>query len=42
MVVESMTLTSDGRPLGLYERRQKLADLGHRLERLEKKSRRGN
>jgi hypothetical protein len=42
LVVESMVLTTDGRPLGLYERRQMLTELGHRLERLEKKSQHGN
>jgi hypothetical protein len=42
LVVESTALTPDGQPLGLYERRQKLTELGHRLERLEKKSRHGN
>jgi TPR repeat protein len=45
LVVESMALTTDGQPLGLYERRQKLTELGHRLERLErleKKAQHGN
>jgi len=32
LVVESMALTPDDRPLGLYERRQKLTELGHRFE----------
>jgi uncharacterized protein len=42
LVVESMALAPDGQPLGLYERRQQLNELSHRLERLEKKGRHGN
>ena len=42
LVVEGMAVSPDGQPLGLYDRRQRLAELEHRLERLEKKSRHGN
>lgn len=37
LVVEGLALAPDGRPLGLFERRQRLTELGHRLERLEHK-----
>jgi uncharacterized protein len=40
LVVEGQALAPDGRPLGVYERRQRLAELGHRLERLESKEKR--
>jgi len=40
LVVEGQALRLDGQPLGLYERRQRLAELGHRLERLEQKEKR--
>lgn len=40
LVVEGQALAPDGRPLGFYERRQRLAELGHRLERLESKENR--
>jgi uncharacterized protein len=42
LVVEGMALSSDGQPLGLFDRRQELGELEHRLERLEKKSQHGN
>jgi hypothetical protein len=42
LIVEGMALTPDGRPLGLYERRQRLSELSHRLERLEKKNLHGS
>jgi TPR repeat protein len=37
LLVEGMATAPDGQPLGLYERRQRLAELSHRLERLERK-----
>ena len=42
LVVEGTALSLDGQPLSLYDRRQKLSQLEHRLERLEKKSQHGN
>lgn len=37
LVVEGQALAPDGQPLGLFERRQRLTELAHRLERLERK-----
>lgn len=37
LVVEQQALAPDGRSLGLFERRQRLAELEHRLERVERK-----
>jgi uncharacterized protein YprB with RNaseH-like and TPR domain len=42
MVVEGLALAPDGRPIGQYERRQRLSELSHRLERLEKKALHGH
>lgn len=42
MVADGLALAPDGKPLGLYERRQQLAELGHRLQRLEKKNLHGH
>jgi uncharacterized protein YprB with RNaseH-like and TPR domain len=37
LVAQGLALTQDGKPLKPFERRQRLADLEHRLERLERK-----
>jgi len=37
LVVEGQALAPDGSPLGMFERRQRLTELAHRLERLERK-----